>query len=164
MYFLAVFPSLIPFLRYVLDLTWTLLLPMAAVAMAMITVKAVRHVFAKEGTAVRSSHGGDDDVMATPPGDLAVQTYHLLQTAAYAVMATLIMRLKLFLSPQLAVVAGLLPSLLTGSRLSVSHVCYICKEVMSVLAEVKVQVGGCWTTGVQFTERMPQFPSAACEL
>ncbi|CAI8006324.1 Probable C-mannosyltransferase DPY19L1 [Geodia barretti] len=102
-------------LSYVLDLTWTLLLPMSVVSMAIITVRVVKHIFGKEET------GHSDDVMATPPGDLAVQVYHLMQTVAYVVMATLIMRLKLFLSPQLAVVAGLLPSLLRASGLSRSQ-------------------------------------------
>ena len=87
---------------------------MSVVSMAIITVRVVKHIFGKEET------GHSDDVMATPPGDLAVQVYHLMQTVAYVVMATLIMRLKLFLSPQLAVVAGLLPSLLRASGLSVS--------------------------------------------
>lgn len=36
------------------------------------------------------------------------QCYHVVQTLAYAVMAVLIMRLKLFLTPQLAVLTSLL--------------------------------------------------------
>ena len=97
-------------IRYVLDITWTLLLPVAVVVMAMVGVKMMRRVF--EATAV------SDDVIATPTddktGDLGVQVYHVMQALAYVVMATLIMRLKLFLTPQLAVLCGFLPALLRG--------------------------------------------------
>lgn len=100
-------------LSYPLELTWTLLLPTSMVAMGIIAMKLVAHVFGK-------SDGGSD-VIATPTSsalDLAVWAYHLMQMAAYAVMAMLIMRLKLFLSPQLAVLCGSLPALLRTSGCS----------------------------------------------
>ena len=91
---------------------------MAFVSMAMIFMKAVRHIFGNKEVVHLSG-----EVLTTPPthsGDLAVQVYHLMQTVAFIVMATLIMRLKVFLSPQLAVMAGILPALLRASSLSVS--------------------------------------------
>ena len=63
-----------------------------------------------------------DDVMTTPPSMTGDQLYHMMQTLAYVVMATLIMRLKLFLSPQLAVLCGFIPSLLKGHVITVSIV------------------------------------------
>lgn len=60
------------------------------------------------------------DVIATPTAELAVQLYHMMQTMAYVVMAILIMRLKLFLTPQLAILCGFIPGLLKSSSSSVS--------------------------------------------
>ena len=82
---------------------------MSAVAMVMIALRAMKHLF--------GCHGDTSD---NATGDLAVQVYHLMQTAAFVVMATLIMRLKLFLSPQLAVLSGFLPALLKTTPISVS--------------------------------------------
>ena len=92
----------------------TLLLPTSLVAMVMVSVQVVRRVRLKiEATST------DDDVIATPThvaGGLALQVYHVIQTMAYAVMAILIMRLKLFLTPQLSVLCGLLLGLLRASK------------------------------------------------
>ena len=88
---------------------------MSVVAMVMIALRAMKHLF--------GCHGDTSKNEATPTGatgDLAIQVYHLMQTAAFVVMATLIMRLKLFLSPQLAVLSGFLPALLKTTPISVS--------------------------------------------
>lgn len=89
---------------YWLSITWTLLLPMSLVAMVMVSVQVVKYVKWTTGS--------------TPPnpttGDLAVQLYHVMQTMAYVVMAMLIMRLKSFLTPQLTVLCGLLPALISS--------------------------------------------------
>ena len=78
---------------------------MALVTMVMLGVKVMKW-------ALRTAH----DVIATPTtGVLAVQLYHMMQTMAYVVMAILIMRLKVFLTPQLAVLCGFIPALARGS-------------------------------------------------
>ena len=90
----------------VLELTWTLLLPVSLVVMTLVARRVVRSVRWRVGTTPTP-----DNVEAPPPTateDVAVQLYHVMQTLAYAVMAALIMRLKLFLTPQLAVLSGLL--------------------------------------------------------
>ena len=136
---------------------------MAFVVVATITLRVLRHLF---GQGVTTS----DAVEATPTtstGDLALQVYHLMQAAAYVVMATLIMRLKLFLSPQLAVLSGLLPALLRDWGLSVSgslhHHRVSLSLSLSLSTEVKVQVGAGGTAGLQFSEGLAQLPSPARE-
>lgn len=97
-----------------MDTTLTLLLPTSLVAMVMVGVQVVRCVRLK----IKATSTGDD-VIATPShvaGSVALQLYHVVQTMAYAVMAILIMRLKLFLTPQLSVLCGLLPGLLRASK------------------------------------------------
>ena len=79
---------------------------MSLVVMALVARRVVRSVRWRVGTTPTP-----DNVEAPPPTateDVAVQLYHVMQTLAYAVMAALIMRLKLFLTPQLAVLSGLL--------------------------------------------------------
>lgn len=98
---------------YVLDITWTLLLPISLVCMVIVGVQVVRHVkWEVEAT-------NADEVMAPPTpvaGGVAVQLYHVVQTLAYIVMAVLIMRLKVFLTPQLAVLSGLFPAVIWSRK------------------------------------------------
>lgn len=91
---------------YWLDITWTLMLPISLVVMVMVSVQVVRHVkWTTESAAIISFP------VAT---NLAVQLYHVMQTLAYIVMATLIMRLKSFLTPQLSVMCGILPAVISS--------------------------------------------------
>ena len=86
--------------------------------------------------------------------DVAVQMYHVVQMLAFAVMATLIMRLKLLLTPQLAVLTSLLPTAkvchwLHPLSLSLSlslqlHVPSPSPPVHHLLRSVSAGCAGCW--------------------
>ena len=105
---------------------------MSVVVMAILSLRVVKHLFSNQATV------GSD--LATDSSHFAVHVYHLIQTIAFVVMATLIMRLKLFLSPQLAVLAGLLPAQLRTAGLSVSapHLthCLLCHTSLTASPHV----------------------------
>lgn len=86
------------------------MLPMSLVVMVMVSVQVVRHM----SVPTTSSTPVPTTSSSPMPTTLAVQLYHVIQTMAYVVMATLIMRLKSFLTPQLSVVCGILPSLISS--------------------------------------------------
>ncbi|XP_065896463.1 protein C-mannosyl-transferase DPY19L1-like isoform X2 [Dysidea avara] len=75
-------------------LTTTVLLPLAGLSAIFIITKVLSR-----------QHKKNDDKQ--DDGDVAMLVYHLVQCSAFAVMAILIMRLKLFLTPQLAVMASI---------------------------------------------------------
>jgi hypothetical protein len=127
----------LPF-TYVLDTTLTLLLPMSLVVMVIVGMQVVKRVrWRVEATSAV------DDVIAPPtlvPGGVAVQLYHVIQTMAYVVMAILIMRLKLFLTPQLSVLCGLLPGVLRASkvpRLGSRRVAMVAGLLLLLLSSLK---------------------------
>ena len=89
------------------------MLPMSLVVMVMVTVQVVRHV--KWSTATVSTTSSTVSTTSSAVStNLAVQLYHVMQTMAYVVMATLIMRLKSFLTPQLSVMCGILPAVVSS--------------------------------------------------
>ena len=75
---------------YVVQLTGTLLLPAALLVMATIILSLLQH----------ARHSG---AQVSP-----VQVYYLVQCLAFAVLAVLIMRLKLFLTPHLCLLVAFL--------------------------------------------------------
>ena len=79
-------------LDYPIQLSATLLIPAAVLVMVTVSLHLIQHVY----------HGQSYD---TP---LAEKTYFLLQSLAFALLAVLIMRLKLFLTPQLCLLAAIL--------------------------------------------------------
>ena len=89
-------------------ITLTLLLPTTAVVTILMAFFALRDTF----FAKKESRNDNKGTMEKRPFveiDPCV-AYNLLQMACYAVMAAIIMRLKLFLSPQLCIVASLICS------------------------------------------------------
>ena len=57
-----------------------------------------------------------------------IMCYHILQTVAFGLMATIIMRLKLFFTPQLCILSALLQNKkvsVTNSLIQISTVFYI---------------------------------------
>lgn len=82
-------------LDYPIQLTATLLLPVGALVMAIIVFSLFQHIY------IRSPVSVNHKIYV-----LAEQVYFLLQCLAFAVLAVLIMRLKLFLTPQLCLLAA----------------------------------------------------------
>jgi len=78
---------------YALELSATFLLPAAALVVGVVTFALLTHIWGH---------------VAVAPPLLAEQVYHVFQTLAYGCLAILLMRLKLFLTPQLCVLVALL--------------------------------------------------------
>ncbi|XP_033921227.1 protein C-mannosyl-transferase DPY19L1 [Melopsittacus undulatus] len=82
--------------------TKTLLLPVVLVVLGVIIKKAIKHLtwsLSQAGQCEREEHFNQGELV-----------YHALQLLAYSVLAILIMRLKLFLTPHLCVMASLVCS------------------------------------------------------
>lgn len=79
-------------LDYPIQLSATLLLPAAVFVMVTVSFRLIQHVYL----------GQSYDI------PLAEKAYFLLQSLAFALLAVLIMRLKLFLTPQLCLLTAIL--------------------------------------------------------
>ncbi|XP_044310553.1 probable C-mannosyltransferase DPY19L1 isoform X3 [Varanus komodoensis] len=78
----------------------TLLLPVVLVVFSVIVVKAFKHiVYHKKSTERQEDHFNHGEIV-----------YHALQLIFFAVLAILIMRLKLFLTPHMCIMASLICS------------------------------------------------------
>uniref|UniRef100_A0A3B4XQT6 Dpy-19-like 1, like (H. sapiens) n=1 Tax=Seriola lalandi dorsalis TaxID=1841481 RepID=A0A3B4XQT6_SERLL len=85
----------------------TLLLPINMLVVALIAVRTIQDVvrFLRDGG---KASGRSDDTVCEP---VTLQlVYHSLQLVAFAVLAILIMRLKLFLTPHMCIMASLICS------------------------------------------------------
>nr|XP_033786494.1 probable C-mannosyltransferase DPY19L1 isoform X2 [Geotrypetes seraphini] len=90
--------------------TKTLLLPVVLVVFVAIIakpLKEVRQIFAQPCRLSSGSHKEDERKEQSSTGELL---YHALQLVAYAILAVLIMRLKLFLTPHMCIMASLICS------------------------------------------------------
>lgn len=79
-------------LDYPIQLTSTLLLPAAAITCLLIGTAIFQHFYLGHGAT----------------SNLPEQTYYLVQSLAFVLLAILIMRLKLFLTPHLCLVVAIL--------------------------------------------------------
>ncbi|XP_015224352.1 PREDICTED: probable C-mannosyltransferase DPY19L1 [Cyprinodon variegatus] len=90
----------------------TLLLPINLLVVALIAGRTVQDLFRTLTQEAKTSRKTEDVDEATGP-DVAAKgemVYHSLQLVAFAVLAILIMRLKLFLTPHMCIMASLLCS------------------------------------------------------
>lgn len=85
-------------LDYPIQVTATLLLPAAIIAIVVVGASLFRHLFS--GRVAPKS--------LKSPSYLPEQTYFVVQCLAFALLAVLIMRLKLLLTPHLCILAALL--------------------------------------------------------
>lgn len=95
-------------------ITLTLLLPSALLAVSLVAGQLIRKALGGQAELVKKAIGEENsqehDEERLDPGTI----YTVLQTAAYAVLAVLIMRLKLFLTPHLCILTSLLASPMVG--------------------------------------------------
>jgi len=95
--------------------TLTLLLPAAALAIAIVLANIMKQVLGGQAEITKKHLGGklenDSVAAAIRPGTV----YTVVQTAAYTVLAVLIMRLKLFLTPHLCLLTSLLAAPCTAT-------------------------------------------------
>ncbi|XP_068178896.1 dpy-19-like 1, like isoform X1 [Antennarius striatus] len=87
----------------------TLLLPVNLLVVAVIAGRTIQDVlrFLRDGV---KTDDDDDEAAGPETSGKAELVYHSLQLAAFTVLAVLIMRLKLFLTPQMCIMASLICS------------------------------------------------------
>ncbi|XP_067367930.1 dpy-19-like 1, like isoform X2 [Channa argus] len=90
----------------------TLLLPTNMVVVALIAGKTVQDIvcFLRDGGKASAKSDGDDESVGSEMAAKGELVYHSLQLVAFAVLAVLIMRLKLFLTPHMCIMASLICS------------------------------------------------------
>jgi hypothetical protein len=125
--------------NYPLKLSLTLLLPMALVVAVLMIRKIVPVAWRQ---AVQSGQTDRSEVAMA-----AENTYHLLQLSAFALMAVLIMRLKLFFTPYLCLLMGLAASVKIVDFLKSKHhfrlllVLLLCSSIGGSLNILEMMVG-----------------------
>ncbi|XP_071385603.1 dpy-19-like 1, like [Centroberyx affinis] len=127
----------------------TLLLPINVLVVALIAGRTVQDIvrFLREGG--KASVKTEDDEEAEGPEMVAKGelVYHSLQLVAFAVLAILIMRLKLFLTPHMCIMASLICSKQLfgwiGEKLKLQMAVFVVMAVMAIqgLANLQAQWG-----------------------
>ncbi|KAB5532799.1 hypothetical protein PHYPO_G00124360 [Pangasianodon hypophthalmus] len=122
-------------LRYVK----TLLLPVNLLVVGVIAVKIIKDVIAF----LRRRDGAEHEDDQTEKLAKAVLVYHTLQLVAFAVLAVLIMRLKLFLTPHMCLMTSLLCSRQlfgwVGEKMKQHTAVFIIVSIMAVQGVANLQ-------------------------
>ncbi|XP_048117426.1 dpy-19-like 1, like isoform X1 [Alosa alosa] len=138
----------------------TLLLPLNMLIVAIIAGRTVQDALKMlreyEGVSVKEELAEDDsdEPQVSARGELV---YHALQLVAFAVLATLIMRLKLFLTPHMCIMASLICSRQlfgwVGERFKLQMVAFAIISIMAVQGAANLQ--GQWGIMGEFSN-LPQ--------
>ncbi|XP_041649840.1 dpy-19-like 1, like [Cheilinus undulatus] len=90
----------------------TLLLPINVMVVALIAWRTLQDVvqFLRDGGKTSARTEDDDESAGSEAAGKGEMVYHSLQLVAFAVLAVLIMRLKLFLTPHMCIMASLICS------------------------------------------------------
>ncbi|XP_008322378.1 dpy-19-like 1, like [Cynoglossus semilaevis] len=90
----------------------TLLLPINMLVVALVVGRTLQDIicFLRDGGKSSGKNDGDDEAAGSEMSAKGELVYHSLQLVAFAVLAILIMRLKLFLTPHMCIMASLICS------------------------------------------------------
>lgn len=135
----------------------TLLLPINMLVVAIVTGRAVQDVMRilkGEAVKVELTEDDDEEPQMSARGELV---YHALQLMAFAVLAVLIMRLKLFLTPHMCIMASLIVSRQLfgwiGEKFKLQMMAFAIISIMAVQGAANLQ--GQWGIMGEFSN-LPQ--------
>ncbi|XP_076027599.1 protein C-mannosyl-transferase DPY19L1-like [Genypterus blacodes] len=137
----------------------TLLLPINLLVVAVIAGRTVQDIiwFLREGGKTSVKAEECDEAEGTEVAAKAELVYHSLQLVAFAVLAVLIMRLKLFLTPHMCIMASLICSKQLfgwiGERFKLQTTAFAVMAIMAVQGVANLQAQ--WTIIGEFSN-LPQ--------